>query len=96
MKTKNDSGCPAQIRKVGITLDKNRALLKRLRQKDNINLLADRSFKWLRVKGFDFNYHSHIEALPDGRLAVMCYEEGYVLEVDGIRLLPSPSATLLA
>jgi hypothetical protein len=96
METTNNSNSPTQIRKVGITLDKNRALLKRLRQKDNINLLADRSFKWLRVKGFDFNYHTHIDSLPDGRLAVMCYEEGYVIEVDGIILLPSPRASLLA
>ena len=96
MEAKNISQSPMQIRKVVMTLDKNRALLKRLRQKDNINLLADRSFKWLRVKGFDFNYHTHIDSLPDGRLAVMCYEEGYVIEVDGVILLPSPSASLLA
>ena len=96
MEKTNNSNSPNQIRKVGVTLDKNRALLKRLRQKDNINLLADRSFKWLRVKGFDFNYHTHIDALPDGRLAVMCYEEGYVIEVDGIMLLPSSRTALLA
>ena len=96
MKTNNNSHSPTLIIKVGITLDKNRALLKRLRQKDNINLLADRSFKWLRVKGFNFNYHTHIDSLPDGRLAVMCYEEGYVIGVDGIILLPSPRASLLA
>ena len=96
METYNNSHSPTLIRKVGITLDKNRALLKRLRQKDNINLLADRSFKWLRVKGFNFNYHTHIDSLPDGRLAVMCYEEGYVIVVDGIILLPSPRTTLLA
>lgn len=96
MKTINNSNSTTEIRKVGIALDKNRALLKRLRQKDNINLLADRSFKWLKVKGFNFNYHTHIDSLPDGRLAVMCYEEGYVIEVDGIILLPSPRTTLLA
>jgi hypothetical protein len=96
MKTINNSNITTEIRKVGIALDKNRALLKRLRQKDNINLLADRSFKWLKVKGFNFNYHTHIDSLPDGRLAVMCYEEGYVIEVDGIILLPSPRTTLLA
>ena len=96
MKKTNNYNSPTQIRKVGVTLDKNRALLKRLRQKDNINLLADMSFKWLRVKGFDFNYHTHIDTLPDGRLAVMCYEEGYVIEVDGIMLLPSSRTALLA
>jgi len=29
-------------------------------------------------------------------LAVMCFEEGYVLEPDGISLLPSSSTALLS
>jgi hypothetical protein len=41
----------------------------------------------LRRQGFDFNYHTHVELLADGRTAVMCYEEGYVLESSGVLAL---------
>ncbi|MDA9835670.1 hypothetical protein N9C00_01810 [Flavobacteriales bacterium] len=77
-------------------LNHNRFLLKRLRQEEKISIIAERSFKWLRTKGFDFNYHTLVEPLPEGRLAVMCFEEGYVLEPDGISLLPSSSTALLS
>ncbi len=82
--------------KVDEVLNHNRFLLKRLRQEQKISILAERSFRWLRTKGFDFKYHTHVEPLPDGRLAVMCFEEGYVLEPDGISLLPSSSTSLLS
>jgi hypothetical protein len=96
MKTKELFDFPTKRRKVGVVLNKNRTLLKRLRQESKVNELADSSFMWLRNNGFDFNYHTHIESLPNGKLAVMCYEVGYVLEVDGVRLLPPASAALLA
>ena len=56
---------------------------------------AEESYSWLKGNGFNFNYHTHIESLIDGRLAIMCYEEGYVLETDGVTLFPSSSTTLL-
>ena len=96
MKTNYITELPERKHAVDEVLNHNRFLLKRLRQEEKISILAERSFKWLRTKGFDFNYHTHVEPLPDGRLAVMCFEEGYVLEPDGIRLLPSSSTPLLS
>ncbi|MGY8918486.1 MAG: hypothetical protein ACKVJ6_09440 [Flavobacteriales bacterium] len=96
MKTKHITELPERKHQVDEVLNNNRCLLKRLRKEENISVLAERSFKWLRTKGFDFNYHTHVEPLADGRLAVMCFEEGYVLEHDGIRLLPSSCTPLLS
>jgi len=96
MKAKELFDFPTKRRKVGVVLNKNRSLLKRLRQQPKVNMLADTSFTWLRNHGFDFNYHTHIESLPNGKMAVMCYEEGYVLEVDGVSLLSPSSAALLS
>jgi len=96
MKTYDITELHVRKHEVDEVLNHNRFLLKRLRQEVNISVFAERSFKWLRTKGFDFNYHTHVEPLPDGRLAVMCFEEGYVLEPDGISLLPSSSTSLLS
>ena len=49
METKNISHSPTQIRKVGITLDKNRALLKRLRQKDNIKKMEETKYQGIHI-----------------------------------------------
>jgi hypothetical protein len=96
MKTNYITELPERKHAVDEVLNNNRFLLKRLRKEEKISIIAERSFKWLRTKGFDFNYHTHVEPLPDGRLAVMCFEEGYVLEPDGISLLPSSSTALLS
>jgi len=96
MKTNDITELPERKQAVDEVLNHNRFLLKRLRQEEKISILAERSFKWLRTKGFNFNYHTHVGPLPDGRLAVMCFEEGYVLEPDGIHLLPSSSTPLLS
>lgn len=45
---------------------------------------AKSRFEWLRRKGFDFNFHTHVQPIGDGRLAIMCYEEGYVIHDDGL------------
>ena len=45
--------------------------------------VEDRAF-WPRRQGFDFNFQTHVVPLQDGRIAIMCYDEGYVLEGDGI------------
>ena len=81
-----------QLRKVGRVLDKNRSLLKKLRRQNKVSKCAEKSYSWLQNNGFDFNYHTHIESLVDGKLAIMCYEEGYVLEADGVKLFPSSSS----
>ena len=96
MKTNDITELPERKQAVDEVPNHNRFLLKRLRQEEKISILAERSFKWLRTKGFDFNYHTLVEPLPEGRLAVMCFEEGYVLEPDGISLLPSSSTALLS
>ena len=75
-------------------LQRNRSLLVALRKSAYTQFNAeDRAF-WLRRQGFDFNYHTHVMPLKDGRLAIMCYDEGYVLEGDGI--LPWTDASRVA
>jgi len=95
MKVINAVRISSKLRKVGRVLDKNRGLLKELRMVSHMSNSAEESYSWLKGNGFNFNYHTHIEALIDGRLAIMCYEEGYVLETDGVTLFPSASTTLL-
>ena len=93
MKVINAIKFNSQLRKVGKVLDKNRSVLKKLRYQNSLSQYAEKSYSWLRNNGFDFNYHTHIESLVDGKLAIMCYEEGYVLEADGVKLFPTSSAT---
>ena len=95
MKVLNAVRISSKLRKVGRVLDKNRGLLKELRMERRVSGSAEESYSWLKGNGFNFNYHTHIESLIDGRLAIMCYEEGYVLETDGVTLFPSSSTTLL-
>lgn len=73
------------IRQVEGILLKNRLILKELKLLDELESASDLQFEWLRRHGFDFNYHTHVEALPDGRLAIMCFEEGYILDEYGVR-----------
>lgn len=92
MKLTNAIRFSSQLRKVGRVLDKNRQLLKALRHESSLAKNSEKSYRWLKDNGFNFDYHTHIEPIEDGKLAIMCYEEGYVLESDGILLFPSPSA----
>ena len=92
MKVINAVKFNSQLRKVGRVLDKNRSLLKRLRHQNKVSKCAEKSYSLLQNNGFDFNYHTHIELLVDGKLAIMCYEEGYVLDADGVKLFPSSSS----
>ena len=73
------------IRQVEGILLKNRSILKELKQVIQTESRSDRLFQWLRRQGFDFNYHTHVEVLPDGRLAIMCFEEGYILDENGVK-----------
>jgi hypothetical protein len=71
-------------RGVDQVLQRNRSLLVALRKDPFGKLNAeDRAF-WLRRQGFDFNFHTHFQVLRDGRMVIMCYDEGYVLEGDGV------------
>lgn len=79
------------LQEVDRVLHNNRKLLKRLRADTSwSNSPPVECFMWLRRAGYDFNFHTHVAGLHDGRLAVMCYEEGFVLEGDGVKLLPKP------
>ena len=91
MKVINAVKFNSKLRKVGKVLDKNRSLLKKLRHQNKVSKCDEKSYSWLKSNGFDFNYHTHIESLVDGKLAIMCYEEGYVLEAEGVKLFPTSS-----
>lgn len=71
-------------RGVDCVLQRNRGLLVALRKSTYAKYNPeDRAFL-LRRQGFDFNFHTHVLTLQDGRMAIMCYDEGYVLDGDGI------------
>ena len=63
---------------------KNRSILKEMRDVIQLEMSSDGQFQWLRRNGFDFNFHTHVQTLPDGRLAIMCFEEGYVVDENGV------------
>lgn len=69
-------------------LHNNRSLIKQFRQ-SHAQLAADpvACFVWLRRAGYDFNFHTHVAGQDDGSLAVMCYEEGFVVDGDGVRVV---------
>ena len=69
---------PEPTWKVKRVLDRNRSLLKALRH-DGCQV-ADQANEWLARRGFNFQYHTHLMTTDDGKLVVMCYDEGYVVE----------------
>jgi len=65
-------------------LQKNRSLLIAVQRTNKaISNAEDRAF-WLRRNGFDFDFHTHVVTLSDGRMVIMCYEEGYILDGNGV------------
>ena len=64
--------------KVKRVLDRNRSLLKALRH-DGCQV-ADQANEWLARRGLNFQYHTHLMTTDDGKLVVMCYDEGYVVK----------------
>ncbi len=84
------------IRHVENVLLKNRSILKELKGSVQKETSSDRHFEWLRRHGFDFNFHTHVQSLPDGRLAIMCFEEGYVVDDEGVRPWSDKNEQLLA
>lgn len=77
-------------------LIRNRSLLVSLKQKPGLELTEEGRFVWLRRNGFDFNFHTHVHPLKDGRLAIMCFEEGYILHGDGLTSWSDKPERLLA
>lgn len=82
------------MRAVEKVLYKNRLLLKFLQSNPPEHGQSDAIFRWLRRKGFDFNFHTHVEMLADGRLAIMCFDEGYILDEIGVQLFQSKNSSL--
>lgn len=83
------------LRDVGKVLLRNRQLLKRFRlATQSTNPSPAELFVSMRRAGFDFNFHTHVRGTVDGELAVMCYDEGYVLECDGIRIVAQSGSAL--
>ena len=75
------------------TLDKNRALLRTLRTlKGNPEhegwRVQESKAQWLVQRGFDFQFHTHLDTLSDGRVKVMCFDEGFVMDNGDVELCP--------
>ena len=65
-------------------LIRNWSLLVSLKDSVKDEMTEESRMIWLRRKGFDFNFHTHVQPLDDGRLAIMCYEEGYIWHGEGL------------
>ena len=72
------------VKEVEKVLIRNWSLLVSLKDSVKDEMTEEGRMIWLRRKGFDFNFHTHVVPLQDGRMAIMCYDEGYVLDGDGI------------
>ena len=73
-------------------LERNRSLLRTLRETE---LRAEEAPNaWLVRRGFDVNFHTHLETTGDGKLVVMCFDEGYTIEQGEIRPCVNASTTL--
>ena len=74
-------------------LDKNRALLRTLRNLEDSTshegwLVHASKAQWLVRRGFDFQFHTHLDTLSDGRVKVMCFDEGFVMDNGDVELCP--------
>ena len=77
------------------TLDRNRTLLRSLRE--HASVAEEDANAWLVRRGFDFEYHTHVLTILEGKLVVMCYDEGYTLDRGGIQPWPQTrNSTLFA
>ena len=73
-------------------LERNRSLLRTLRE---AGLRAEEAPNdWLVRRGFDVNFHTHLETTGEGKLVVMCFDEGYTIEQGEIRPCPNVSTAL--
>jgi hypothetical protein len=73
------------LRRIDLVLQRNRKLLTECRAKTDLEGQDEALFRWLRKRGFDFNFHTHLHKTGRGELAVMCYDVGYTVEDDGVR-----------
>ena len=74
-------------------LDKNRALLRTLRTLEGDPeqegwRVQESKAQWLVQRGFDFQFHTHLDTLSDGRIKVMCFDEGFVMDNGDVELCP--------
>ena len=74
-------------------LDKNRALLRTLRALEGHPeqegwRVQESKAQWLVQRGFDFQFHTHLDTLSDGRVKVMCFDEGFVMDNGDVELCP--------
>ena len=74
-------------------LDKNRALLRTLRTLEGNPeqegwRVQENKAQWLVQRGFDFQFHTHLDTLSDGRVKVMCFDEGFVMDNGDVELCP--------
>ena len=70
--------------KVRRTLERNRALLKALRSKSD--KVEEEANAWLVRRGFDFDYHTHLKTSKEGKVVVMCFDEGYTIDKGTVKL----------
>ena len=74
-------------------LDKNRALLRTLRNLEDSAShegwrVQESKAQWLVRRGFDFQFHTHLDTLSDGRVKVMRFDEGFVMDNGDVELCP--------
>ena len=74
-------------------LEKNRALLRTLRNLEDSTSpeewrVQESKAQWLVRRGFDFQFHTHLDTLSDGRVKVMCFDEGFVMDNGDVELCP--------
>ena len=75
-------------------MERNRSLLRTLRASE---LRAEEAPNdWLVRRGFDVHFHTHLETTGEGKLVVMCFDEGYTIEQGEIRPCDASSTTLPA
>ena len=73
-------------------LERNRSLLRTLRES---GLRAEEAPNdWLVRRGFDVNFHTHLETTGEGKLVVMCFDEGYTIEQGEICPIANALTTL--
>ena len=66
-------------------LNRNRDILKAFRswKRDAAAMSDIGPLQWLREKGFEFDYHTHMTSGTDGLTEVWCYDIGYRVAWDG-------------
>ena len=37
-------------------------------------------------RGFDFDYHTHLKTSKEGKVVVMCFDEGYTIDKGTVKL----------